>query len=46
MRVGRSGLVVKKMGMTTLFLDSGVACPVTLFFFRGMFRYFKQKGCR
>jgi len=35
MRVGRSGLVVKKMGMTTLFLDSGEACPVTLFSLEG-----------
>lgn len=35
MRIGRSGLIVKKMGMTTLFLDSGEACPVTLLSLEG-----------
>jgi len=35
MRIGRSGLIAKKMGMTTLFLDSGEACPVTLFSLEG-----------
>jgi large subunit ribosomal protein L3 len=31
----RSGMVVKKIGMTTLFSDAGEACPVTLFSLEG-----------
>jgi len=31
MSTQRSGMIVKKVGMTTLFSDSGEACPVTLF---------------
>jgi large subunit ribosomal protein L3 len=35
MSTQRSGMIVKKVGMTTLFLDSGEACPVTLFSLEG-----------
>lgn len=31
----RCGVIAKKMGMTTLFLESGEACPVTLFSLQG-----------
>lgn len=31
----RSGIIAKKVGMTSLFLDSGESCPVTLFSLEG-----------
>lgn len=33
MRLGRSGVIAKKIGMSRVFLPSGEACPVTLFSF-------------
>jgi large subunit ribosomal protein L3 len=35
MSIQRSGMIVKKVGMTTLFSSSGEACPVTLFSLEG-----------
>jgi large subunit ribosomal protein L3 len=35
MSIQRSGMIVKKVGMTTLFAASGEACPVTLFSLEG-----------
>jgi large subunit ribosomal protein L3 len=35
MRAHRSGVIAKKLGMTRVFLESGEACPVTLFSLEG-----------
>ena len=35
MSTQRSGMIVKKVGMTTVFMDSGEACPVTLLSIEG-----------
>jgi len=35
MSTQRSGMIVKKVGMTTVFMDSGEACPVTLLSLEG-----------
>jgi large subunit ribosomal protein L3 len=40
----RSGIIAKKMGMTTLFLDSGEACAVTILSLEGCCVVMKKSG--